>query len=256
MTIRTLIVDDEEWARRRVTALLRPFPDVEVVRECSGGAEAVEAINELAPDLVFLDVQMPDFDGFDVLQSIRPQRTPLIVFTTAYDEYAVRAFEAHALDYLLKPFDEERLAMALARAREELAKPHIVTERLAALSQSLLRQQRYLRRLVVKSGSRVLFISVGDVDWFEAAANYVALHVAAQEYLIRDTVAALERKLDPDQFVRIHRSTIVNLDRVRQLSPWANGEQALTLKDGTSLAVGRAFRSRLERFLKNAVGES
>jgi len=254
MTVRTLIVDDEEWSRRRVAALLRPFPEVEVVRECASGAEAVDAINELAPDLVFLDVQMPDFDGFDVLQSVASGRMPLIVFTTAYDEYAVRAFEAHALDYLLKPFDEDRLGMALARARQELAKPHVVTERLAALSRSLPRDHKYLRRLVVKSGSRVLFLPVSDVDWFEAAGNYVALHVGGQEHLIRDTVAALERKLDPDQFVRVHRSTIVNLDRVRELSPWAGGDQALTLKDSTSLRVGRAFRSRLERFLRNTVG--
>src|SRR5262249_36641628 len=158
------------------------------------------------------------FDGFDVLQSVGPDRTPLIVFTTAYDEYAVRAFEAHALDYLLKPFDEERLAMAVARARQESTKPHVVTERLAALSRSLIRDHKYLRRLVVKSGSRVLFVPVAEVDWFEAAMNYVALHVGVHEYLIRDTVAGLERKLDPDQFVRVHRSTIVNLDRVRELS--------------------------------------
>jgi two-component system LytT family response regulator len=252
MTMRALIVDDEEWARRRVATLLRRFTDVEIVRECKDGADAVDAINELSPDLVFLDVQMPDVDGFEVLQSLGPERMPLVVFTTAYDEYAVRAFEAHALDYLLKPFDEERMAEALARARQELTKRHLATERLTALSRSLLRDHRYLRRVVVKSGSRVLFLPVGEVDWFEAAANYIGLHVGGQEYLMRDTVAALERKLDPDQFVRIHRSTIVNLDRVRELSPWGGGDQALSLKDGTVLTVGRAFRRRLERFLRNA----
>jgi two-component system, LytTR family, response regulator len=253
MTIRTLVVDDEEWARRRLIAFLRPLADVSVVGECARGVDAVEAIRDLAPDLVFLDVQMPDFDGFEVLQSIGPELMPLVVFATAYDEYAVRAFEAHALDYLLKPFDQDRLTLSVARAREELERPRAAAQRLEALAQSLPRDRRYLRRLVIKAGGRVLFLRATDVDWFGAAANYVALHSGRQEYLIRDTVAALESKLDPDQFVRIHRSTIVNLDRVREVSACLRGDQTVTLSNGASLPVGRAYRRRLQRFLNNVL---
>jgi two-component system LytT family response regulator len=251
MPIRALIVDDEEWARRRVLALLRPLDDVEVIGECAGGAEAVEAIRNLSPDLVFLDVQMPEFDGFDVLHSVGAGRMPMVVFTTAYDEYAVRAFEAHALDYLLKPFDDDRLRQAVGRAREELRKSRYSGEALKSLIDSLRQDHRYLRRLVVRNGGRLLFLRAEDVDWFQAAANYVALHLSGREHLMRDTIASLESKLDPDQFVRIHRSSIVNLDRVRELSPWVRGEQVLTLTDGTSLPVGRAFRNRLRRLLSN-----
>jgi two-component system, LytTR family, response regulator len=251
VSIRVLIVDDEEWARRRTVALLRPLPDVEVVGECGSGAEAVGAILDLSPNLVILDVQMPDFDGFEVLQSLDPSRVPLIVFATAYDEYAVRAFETHALDYLLKPFDEIRLRQAIARAREELGRS-AVDQRLAALIGDLRRDRTYLRRLVVKAGARILFVRAVEVDWLEAAANYVALHVDGHEYLIRDTIASLERKLDPHQFVRVHRSVIVNLDRIRELSAWVRGEQVLRLTNGASLPVGPSFRSRIQRLLTNA----
>jgi two-component system, LytTR family, response regulator len=251
MAIRVLIVDDESWARRRIAAFLQSVGDVQVVGECGNGAEAVESIRDLAPDLVFLDVQMPEFNGFEVLQSVGADRMPLVVFATAYDDYAVRAFEAHALDYLLKPFDEERLCQAVARAREELGRKRVTAGGLEALVQELRRERRYLRRLVVKAGGRVIFLLAADVDWFEAAGNYVTLHVGTAQHLIRDTVGALETKLDPELFVRIHRSTIVNLDRVRELSPWFRGEQMITLTDGTSLAVGRAFRHRLRRFVDN-----
>ncbi len=251
MAIRVLIVDDESWARRRLAAFLQSVGDVQVVGECGNGAEAVEAIRDLAPDLAFLDVQMPEFNGFEVLQSIGPDRMPLVVFATAYDDYAVRAFEAHALDYLLKPFGEERLRQAVVRAREELGRKRVWAGGLEALVLELRRERRYLRRLVVKAGGRVIFLRAADVDWFEAAGNYVTLHVGTVQHLIRDTVGALETKLDPELFVRIHRSTIVNLDRVRELSPWFRGEQMITLKDGTSLAVGRAFRRRLQRFVHN-----
>jgi two-component system LytT family response regulator len=251
--MRVLIVDDEPWARRRIASLVEDAADVTVAAECGGGAEAVAAIQDDKPDLVFLDVQMPEIDGFDVLQAVGPERMPLVVFATAYDEYAVRAFEAHALDYLLKPFDDDRLRQALDRAREELARRRVHGGGLQALVESLRRDRRYLRRLVVKAHGRVLFLRAAEVDWLEAAANYVVLHVGSNEYLVRDTVADLEVKLDPEQFVRVHRSTIVNLDRVKELSAWARGEQALTLKDGTQLTVGRAFRSRLQRFLDNAL---
>lgn len=251
--LRVLIVDDERWARRRIAALLKGAGDVEVVAECGDGAKAVEAIRTLSPDLVFLDVQMPEFGGFEVLQAVGPAQMPLVVFATAHDEYAVRAFEAHALDYLLKPFEEERLRHAVDRAREELAKRRFPTDRLEALVRSLRRDRQYLRRLVVKARGRVLFLKVQDVDWFEAAGNYVMAHIGSAEHLIRDTLAAVEGKLDPEQFVRTHRAIIVNLERVRELSPWSRGEQILILKDGTTLNVGRAYRTRLQRFLNNAL---
>jgi two-component system LytT family response regulator len=251
--LRVLIVDDESWARRRLTALLRGGGNVDIVAECSDGGQAVEAIRTLSLDLVFLDVQMPELDGFEVLQTVGPDDMPLVVFATAHDEYAVRAFEAHALDYLLKPFDEERLRRVVDRAREELAKRHDPTERLEALVRSLRLDRHYLQRLVVKARGRVLFVKVSDVDWFEAAGNYVTAHIGVAQHLIRETVSALEGKLDPEQFVRIHRSTIVNLERVRELSAWSRGEQLLALKDGITLHVGRAFRTRLQRFVDNAL---
>ena len=236
-----------------MATLLGRVGEVEIVAECGDGAKAVEAIRTLSPDLVFLDVQMPEFSGFEVLQTVGPADMPLVVFATAHDEYAVRAFEAHALDYLLKPFDEERVRRAVDRAREELAKSRRPRGRLEALVRSLRLDRQYLQRLVVKARGRVLFLKVSEVEWFEAAGNYVTAHVGAAQHLIRDTVAALEGKLDPEQVARIHRSKIVNLERVRELSAWFHGEQVLILKDGTELRVGRAFRARLQRFVDNIV---
>ena len=252
MTLTVLVVDDESWARRRLTALLRDEQDVELLGECAGGAEAVQAILERTPDLVFLDVQMPDFDGFEVLQAIAPGQMPLVIFATAYDEYAIRAFDAHALDYLVKPFDEDRFHRAIGRARDEIEKRRMARiGRLEALTRSLGNEGHFLRRIAVKHHGSVRILRATEVDWFEAADNYVTLHVAGSEYLIRDTVNSLEGKLDPEEFVRVHRAVIVNLDRVLELSAWFHGEQVLTLKDGTRLTVGRAFRGRLQRLLTN-----
>jgi len=253
--IRVLIVDDETWARKRIAALLKGEPDVTIVGECADGAEAVEKITMLKPDLVFLDVQMPEMDGFDVIDTVGPDRMPRTIFATAFEEYAIRAFDAQAMDYLLKPFDEERFRKSLDRARRELhrgadAKPD---ESIRALIESLRGSRRYLQRLVVKSVGRVLFMKTSDIDWIEASGNYVTLHIGKEEHLLRETMNGLEPKLDPAHFVRIHRSTIVNLDRIRELQPWFRGEQVLVLKDGTQLTVGRAFRPRLEHFLENRV---
>jgi two-component system LytT family response regulator len=252
MPIRALIVDDEPWARKRIAALLGTERDVEVVGECADAAEAVAKITELQPDLVFLDVQMPGGDGFDVIEAVGPDHMPVVIFATAYDTFAVRAFDAQAIDYLLKPFDEDRFARALERARKDLQ--HASAQAgLRALLESLETGSRRLRRLVVKSGGRVSFLRTADADWFEASGNYVAVHVGRESHLLRITMNALEPRLDRDQFVRIHRSTIVNLDRVKELQPWFRGEQMLVLADGTQLPVGRAFRERLRRLLDNAV---
>jgi two-component system LytT family response regulator len=252
MKIRTLIVDDEPWARKRIAALIRREGDIELLGQCCGGAEAISKIVELAPDLVFLDVQMPEVDGFDVVEAVGPERMPLVIFATAYEKYALKAFDANALDYLLKPFDEDRFQKALDRARLHLSLGEATAiPSLRGLLESLDRNRRGLRRLVVKSGSRSIFLKTTEIDWFEASGNYVSLHVGKDEHLIRDTINSLETKLDADQFVRIHRSTIVNLDRIRELQPWFRGEQVMVLKDGTQLNVGRAFRHRLRQFLVN-----
>ncbi len=254
MKMRVLVVDDEPWARRRIVALLAGESDVEVVGECGDGAEAVAKIAELAPDLVFLDVQMPEIDGFEVLEAVGPSRMPRVIFATAYDAYALRAFDAQALDYLLKPFDDERFGQALSRARKDLGQSKALSDRsLHLLLESLQQNRKFLQRLVVKTGGRVVFLRANDVDWFEASGNYVALHVGRESHLLRTTMSVLEPKLDPEQFVRIHRSTIVNLDRVNELLPWFRGEQTLVLNGGTRLTVGRAFRERLQHLLANVV---
>lgn len=254
MKIRVLIVDDEPWARRRVCTLLKVEPDIEVVGQCSNGQEAVREINRLSPDLVLLDVQMPDMNGFDVVEAIGPARMPLVIFATAYDKYALRAFDAHAMDYLLKPFDEERFHAALIRARNDLRDKSVSHRTLTSLLDRLHDGREHLQRLAVKSGARVVFLKVTDIDWFEASANYVALHVGRETHLLRTTMSALEPKLDPQQFVRIQRSTMVNVERIKELQPWNRGEQVLILKDGTELTLGRVYRSKLERFLENSVG--
>ena len=252
--MRVLIVDDEPWARKRLTTLLARERDVEIVGECGTGADAIERISATRPDVLFLDVQMAEMDGFEVLEAVPPDRLPHVVFVTAYDQYAIRAIEAEAIDYLLKPFDEDRFSRTLDRLRRALQLDEGVAIRnVGALLAQLRPGRKRLRRLVVKDGDRVLFLRTIDVDWFEAAANYVSLHVGDRAYLLRETMASLETKLDPEQFVRIHRSTIVNLDRARELRPWFNGQQVLVLKDATELQVGRRFRERLRRWLENAV---
>ena len=249
-----LIVDDEPWARRRIATLLETERDIEVVGECADGSGAIEKIIDLSPDLVFLDVQMPELDGFEVVDAVGPDRMPLVIFATAYDKYALQAFDAHALDYLLKPFDEERFYRALDRARRELQQGKAsLDNNLRALLGSLRNGRKYLQRLAVKSGGRVIFLRSTDVDWFEASGNYVVLHAGRDSHLLRGTLNALENKLDAAQFLRIHRSTIVNLDRVKELQPWFHGEQVLVLQDGTQLSVGRGFRERLKQFLGNTV---
>jgi two-component system LytT family response regulator len=251
--IRALIVDDEPWARKRLATLLAGEADVEVVGECATGEDAVERTLCLRPDVMFLDVQMPEMDGFEVLEALPPERRPCIVFVTAYDQYAIKAFEADAVDYLLKPFEEERFGRTLERLRRRELRPDAASPDLAPLLARLRQGRRHLRRLVVHEGERVLFFRCADVDYVEASANYLTLHIGERACLLRETMSSLESKLDPDQFVRIHRSTIVNLDRARELRPYFNGQQVLVLKDGTELRVGRAYRERLRRWLENAV---
>lgn len=252
--LRVLLVDDEPLVRRGLRAFLAGERDVEIVGEARNGAEAVTAIEALAPALVFLDVQMPGLDGFGVVAEVGADRMPAVVFVTAFDEYALRAFEVHAVDYLLKPFDEPRFRTALARARERIAArrtPTAADPRLEALLAELRPRAEYAERLLVKGHERVLVVNVEDVDYVEAADNYVRLHTRSGRHLMRETIKAMEARLDPRRFARIHRSAIVNLARVRELQPLFNGEMAVVLKDGTTLTMSRGYRDAfVERFGK------
>jgi len=253
-TVRAIIVDDEPLARERLRLLLADEPDVEVVGECGDGCQAVVAIEELKPDLVFLDVQIPNLDGFAILESVGADRIPAIVFVTAYDHYALRAFDVRAVDYIHKPFGKERLHKALAHAREQITrgKSADISGQLVALLEEIRPQKTYLKRIMVKSGGRLYFLRTAEIDWVEAAGNYVRLHVGSEAHLLRETMNGLETKLDPERFLRIHRSTIVNIDRVRKLSPSFVGDYAVVLHDGTKLKLSRGYQDRLVALLKQA----
>jgi two-component system LytT family response regulator len=249
--IRTLIVDDEPLARHRLRALLDGDPDIAIVGESGDGGQAVAAVQELRPDLLFLDVQMPVLDGFEVLEALTGEPMPVVIFVTAYDRYAVKAFEVHALDYLLKPFDKDRFAAALQRAKDHVRRAETANleDRLRKLLQTAPNRPGVSDRLVVKSGGRVYFVRVDDIDWIEAAGNYVRLHVGKEEHLLRQSLSALESKLDAGRFVRIHRSTIVNVERIRELQPAFHGDYVIILHDDTELALSRSCRDKLEEAL-------
>ena len=249
--IRTVIVDDEPLARRGIRAQLKDEKDIEIISECRNGHEAVKTIAAESPDLVFLDVQMPELDGFGVLDAIGVERMPAVIFVTAYDRYALRAFEVHALDYLLKPFDDERFATAVQRARRQIKQKNIddLSRRLQGLLDDLQASRKYVERLVVKSAGRIFFLSVAEIDWIEAADNYVRLHAGRESHLVRETMNSLEKKLDPDQFLRVHRSRIVNARKIKELQPLFRGEYDIMLRDGTRLESGRGYRERIQKLL-------
>ena len=230
--IRTLVVDDEALARRNLTVLLSRDPDIGSVVECESGPEAIEEIRRSKPDLVFLDVQMPECDGFDVLELLGTDLPPTIIFVTAYDEYALRAFEAGALDYLLKPFDDARFGRALKRAKERLA--HYLPP-----------QPRMAGRLVVRNQGQVLFLNVCDIDWIEAADYYACVHVGGDTHILRRPLSELEKDLGDESFIRIHRSIVVNIDRIRGLELQTNGEYEVVLKSKVRLRLSRRYRKRL-----------
>jgi two-component system, LytTR family, response regulator len=231
--IRALVVDDESLARRNLTVLLRRDPDIGIVAECESGEQAIGEIRQTKPDLVFLDVQMPECDGFDVLELLGCDLPQAVIFVTAYDEYALRAFEAGALDYLLKPFDDARFGRALSRAKDKLA--HYQRPRAPSAE-----------RLVVKSRGQVLFLNIADIDWIEAADYYACLHVGSDTYLMRRTLSELERDIGDEKFIRTHRSIIVNLDRIHGLELQNGGEYEVVLKSKVRLRLSRRFRKRLQ----------
>ncbi len=230
--IRTVIVDDEPLARSNVAVMLRKDPVVEIVSECGSGKEAVAEIRTLKPELVFLDVQMPEFDGFDVLEALGKDLPAVVVFVTAYDDYAVRAFEAGALDYLLKPFDNARFETALARAKDRIAQRRIAP--------------RGANRIAIKDKGQILFLDIADIDWIEAADYYACLHVGQKSYLLRRSMAELEQEFDANIFCRIHRSAIVNLERVQALALNADGENEVVLNNGAKLPLSRRHRKDVQ----------
>jgi two-component system, LytTR family, response regulator len=255
--LRTLIVDDEPLARGRLRLLLGEEPDIEIIGECEDGMEALEIIREQRPDLVLLDVQMPELDGFGLLAELGQEHMPAIIFVTAHDQFALRAFEVHALDYLLKPFDAERLRSSLKRARAWLDRrgSDDLGERLSAMLTDLRSGAgKPQDRLAVKSSGRVVLLKHEEIDWIEASDNYVNLHVGKESHLLRETMNNLEQRLPSDRFLRISRSTIVNLDRVRELQPLFHGEYSVILRDGTRLSLSRGYRDRLSLLLGKESG--
>jgi two-component system, LytTR family, response regulator len=249
--IRTVIVDDEPLARDRIRSLLEVELDIEIVAECRNGREAVSAIQECAPDLVFLDIQMPEMDGFDVIAEIDPGKMPVIVFVTAYDQYAIQAFSVHALDYLLKPFDQRRFREAIGRARESLKDraTQAINERLLALLEEVESRRRIVSRFVVRTDGRIVFVRAKDVECIEATGNYMQLYVGKNVFTIRDTMAKLESKLDTSVFVRVHRSWIVNIEKIQELQSWFNGSYMVILQGGRKVHASRRFRKRIEELI-------
>jgi two-component system LytT family response regulator len=251
--IRALIVDDEPLARKRIRSLLAQDSSVDVIGECSDGYKAVSSINELTPDLVFLDVQMPAMDGFDVIKTIGPERMPTVIFVTAYDQYALKAFEVNALDYLLKPFNRSRFQKTLERAKAMIRQTGNVNNQLLSLLGDLRREQEIPDRFIIKSSGRVVFLRIEEIDWMRTVGNYVRLQVGRDSHLMRETMNGMEAKLNPDRFMRIHRSTIVNLDRVKEVQPWAKGEYVVIMRDGTRLIMSRRYRERLNERLNKPI---
>ncbi len=242
--IRTVIVDDEPLARDTLRLVLSAGPEVEVVGSCTG-VDAVALVAAQKPDLLFLDVQMPEVGGFDVVEALPPGAVPAIVFVTAWDQYAVRAFDVHALDYLLKPFDDRRLRETMARVKARLRErgTQALEDRLRALLEERVQQEPRLRRFVVRGRSRTVFVDAAEVDWLEAADDYVELHCGQAVHIVRERLSDLEQRLDPQVFARVHRSTIVNVERVREMHPMFRGDALLVLRDGTRLRLSRSHRA-------------
>jgi two-component system, LytTR family, response regulator len=243
--MRAIVVDDEELARHALREMLAAHPQVEVVAECANGFEAVKAVSEMAPDLLFLDIQMPKLDGFEVLELLNPG--PAVIFVTAYDQYAMRAFEVHAVDYLLKPVSAARLAAAIGQAQNRTARPLPPASELSAAARP---PSEYLERLAVRDGTRVHIIPIAKLDYAEAQDDYVALHSGGKQFLKQQTISSLESALDPARFVRIHRSYLVNLERVVKIEPYTKDSRVVVLADGAQLPVSRAGYARLQTLLE------
>ncbi len=253
--VRAIIVDDEPPGRQKIREMLKNEPDVELVAECTNGPEAVDAIRAKSPNLVFLDIQMPGLDGFGMLEALGNNHVPVVIFVSTYDQYALQAFEVHALDYLLKPFDKQRFQHSLRQAKTQIEKEKQGNfhQRLLSLLEGLGAARKHANRLVVRSWGRVFFLKTDEIDWIEAAGNYVRLHVGTDTHLFRETMRAIQKKLDPNQFIRIHRSTFVNIEKIKELQPWFHGEYVVILRDGTQLTMSRSYRNNLPELLGKAL---
>lgn len=260
--IRALIVDDERLARETLRLLLGEKDQIDIVGECKNGIEAVDAIQNLAPDLVFLDIQMPEMNGFEVIKSVGPEKMPVVIFVTAYDQYALRAFEARALDYLLKPFDDERFEQALARAVERIHERQVgelstklvdlisnKAETGSAQKEKDSSATEYLERIMIKERGSLYFIKVDEIEWIEAAGDYVSIHAAQKTHLLRETMSGLMKKLNPRQFVRVHRSSIVKVDSIKELKPYFHGDYIILLKNGKELKLSRRYWDQVEKVI-------
>ena len=245
--IKTLIVEDEPLARERLKMYLADEPDVEIIGECADGRQAVSAIRSLDPDLVFLDIQLPELDGFGVVEEVGAERMPVVVFVTAYDQHAMRAFDVYALDYLLKPYKRERLRRAVERARAQVlrGKGEALSEQLISLLESVRPGPRHVERLMIKSPGRVYFIRSDEIDWIESEGNYVRIHAGKESHFLRDTLGGMEARLDQQKFVRIHRSTIVNVESIKELQPLFSGDYVVILYAGERLTMSRSHKEKL-----------
>ena len=254
MSIRVLLSDDESLARERLRSLLVNEPDLEIVGECGDGKSAIAMIKRDKPDLVFLDIQMPEVDGFGVISALQGENLPLTIFVTAYDRYAMKAFEVHALDYLLKPVGKERLGEALDHARKQLSQPSEATfqKRVLAMLSDLDSKQHAPQRIVIKADGEIVCLKPNEIDWAESAGNYVCLHVGPATHILRETITSLESRLGHRQFLRVHRSTLVNVDRIKTLRPSLYGDYAILLRDGTKLTLSRGFRENVLKRLGTA----
>jgi len=249
--IRVCIIDDELIACRRIQRLLKDDAEIDIVKICNDGEEAVESIQQFHPDLIFLDVQMPGMDGFEVLTSLNPESMPHVIFVTAFDRYAIKAFEVHALDYLLKPFDRKRFEQAVERSKSQIqqSQERSNNSELVALLKEMKNQSQHLERLVVKSQGRVFFLKTDEIDWIEAQGKHVSIHVGKETHLVREAMNNLEIELDPKKFARIHKSTIVNIDRIKQLQPLVHGDFRVILRDSTVLTISRRYRQKIDELL-------
>lgn len=250
--IKTLIVDDESLAREKLAIFLQEEDDFEIVNQCTNGLEALELLQQFSPDLLFLDIQMPEMDGMELLRNIDVQKIPCIILVTAYDHYAIKAFEYHALDYLLKPFDRERFQLTLGRVKEQMVLHQQGTHNHQLLNylKESLPNEKHLEKVVVKDGGKIFFVKTKDIEWVESAGNYLKLHVGKNVHMIRETMNAFEQKLNPQEFVRVHRSSLVNIEAIDNLEGWGNTEFIITLQSGHKVQSGRSYYSSIRQKLQ------